>query len=54
MNINEIERYVAVIDKLVEIQNKGRVSAAYDMERVISKLTKQVADATIDEESLPF
>lgn len=54
MNINEIERYVAVIDKLVEIQNKSRVTTMYDLERAVSKLVKQVADATIDEEPLPF
>lgn len=55
MNINEIERYVAVLDKLTDVQNKGRISNAYDIERAIIKLAKQVADATIDdEESLPF
>ena len=54
MNINEIERIVSVIDKLVNIQNKGRVTNSYEIERAIANLTKKVADAQIDEEPLQF
>ena len=54
MNINEIERLVNVIDKLVNIQNKGRITNSYDIERAIASLTKKVADTPIEEEAVPF
>jgi len=56
MNISEVERFVKVIDQLVDIQNKGRVANSYDIESIVNKLARQVAAATIttEEEVLSF